>query len=240
MQHTIHPTRSTRSPRARLLAAAALVSGILVAGCGGSSHGPSVATVGNTSTSTSTAASAGARTASHSHTATTSQSSTTTGGDAASSNPPSQAALDSQALAYARCMRASGVPAFPDPKPGGGFVFQRSAGLDPSSPVFIAAQAKCQKLSPVRGLAPGTQTHPTSQALAQMVKVAECMRRHGISNFPDPRTSIPSNLRAALHGGPGVISNIDGVVLVFPSTIDEQSPLFTHSAAACNFPLHNH
>ena len=42
-----------------------------------------------------------------------------------------------------------------------------------------------------------------------MVNVAQCMRRHGIPNFPDPRTSIPSNPRAAV-GGTGVISNIDG------------------------------
>ncbi|MGH2850651.1 MAG: hypothetical protein ACRDLP_08550 [Solirubrobacteraceae bacterium] len=239
MAHRIHATWPTRSPRVRLLAAAALVSGIVVAGCGGSSHGPSVATVGSTTTSTSTAASTGTGTTPHSHSATTSRSSTTAGGGAASSNPPSQASLDSQALAYSRCMRANGVPAFPDPKAGGGFEFQRSAELDPSSPVFIAAQAKCKTLSPLSGIAPGTQTHPTSQALAQMVKVAECMRRHGVYNFPDPRTSIPSNPQAVL-GGAGVISDIDGVVLVFPGTIDEQSPLFTRSAAACKFPLHNH
>jgi hypothetical protein len=136
-------------------------------------------------------------------------------------------------------MRANGVPAFPDPKPGGGFLFQAGGGVDPSSPVFMAAQAKCRNLLPTSGIGPGTQTHPTSQALAQMVKVAECMRRHGIHNFPDPRTSIPSSIRAAV-GGNGVISDIDGVVLVFPGTIDEQSPQFTRSAAACKFPLHNH
>ena len=38
----------------------------------------------------------------------------------------------------------------------------------------------------------------------------------------------------------GVISDIDGVILVFPSTIDEQSPQFTLAAAECAFPLHNH
>ena len=51
-----------------------------------------------------------------------------------------------------------------------------------------------------------------------MVKVAECMRRHGITDFPDPRTSVPPH---ALAGVDGVISDIDGVVLVFPSTIDD-------------------
>jgi len=72
-----------------------------------------------------------------------------------------------------------------------------------------------------------------------MLKVAQCMRRHGVHDFPDPTTTVPSNPRAAV-GGNGVISDIDGVILVFPGTIDEQSPLFTRAAATCHFPLHNH
>ena len=70
-----------------------------------------------------------------------------------------------------------------------------------------------------------------------MLRVAQCMRRHGISDFPEPRTSVPPH---ALDGFVGVISDIDGVILVFPSTIDEQSPEFVRAAAACGFPLHNH
>ena len=35
-------------------------------------------------------------------------------------------------------------------------------------------------------------------------------------------------------------SGVDGVILVFPGTIDEQSPAFTRAAAVCRFPLHNH
>lgn len=102
--------------------------------------------------------------------------------------------------------------------------------------VFKAAQAKCLHLLPGGGPpGPGTATHPSAQALAQMLKIAECMRRHGISEFPDPRTSVPSNL-----AGVSVISDIDGVILVFPSTIDEQSPAFVRAAAACDFPLHSH
>jgi hypothetical protein len=37
-----------------------------------------------------------------------------------------------------------------------------------------------------------------------------------------------------------MISDIDGVMLVFPATLDTQSPAFTRAAAACQFPLHNH
>ncbi len=234
-----HPQTLTHSTKARLLAAAALLSVVLIAGCGGSSGSPSVANVASSSTSTSSAAGAGAATASGSSSATSSRSSSATGSGAAGSGPSSPGALDSEALAFSKCMRANGVPDFPDPNAGGGFVFQQGAGVNPSSPLFEAAQAKCQKLMPMDGLTPGTQTHPSPQALTQMVHVAQCMRRHGITNFPDPRTSIPSNPRAAV-GGNGVISNIDGVVLVFPGTIDEQSPAFSRAAAVCRFPLHNH
>jgi hypothetical protein len=216
-----------RSPRARLLAAAALASGILLAGCGGSPGSSTVAAVHTTTASTPPAAGA----------ATPSSSSTTAADGAASSSPSSPAAPDADALAFAKCMRAHGVPDFPDPTAGGGFLFRTGSGVNPSSPAFMTAQAKCQKLMP--GIRPGMQTHPSTQELSQMLKVAQCMRRHGVSNFPDPRTSVPSNPRAAV-GGHGVISAIDGVILVFPATINEQSPSFTHAAAACAFPLHNH
>ena len=63
------------------------------------------------------------------------------------------------------------------------------------------------------------------------------MRQHGVSDFPDPRTSAPPN---PLGSGVGEISDIEGVILLFPSTIDQQSPVFTRAAAACAFPLHNH
>ncbi|HLW96532.1 MAG TPA: hypothetical protein VKS25_14235 [Solirubrobacteraceae bacterium] len=230
MHDSVHSRRlSGAPPRARLLALATLVSAVVMAGCGGGSKDPSVAAVSSTTTSTSSAPS---------HSA-TSPSSATTDGAASASSTASKNPEDA-ALAYAKCMRANGEPSFPDPSPGGGFEFQAGHGVDPSSPLFQAARAKCQKLVPMPGLAPGTHTHPSQQALTQMLKVAACMRHHGVSDFPEPRTSIPSNIPAALHGGPGVISNIDGVVLVFPGTIDEQSPQFTKAAAECAFPLHDH
>ncbi len=46
MQDNIHPKRLTRLPRARLLALATLMSGVLVARCGGGSHSPTAATRG--------------------------------------------------------------------------------------------------------------------------------------------------------------------------------------------------
>jgi hypothetical protein len=194
--------------------AALLSLALLAAGCGGSKS-PSIASLTTTSSSA----------AGHTN---------TTG-----SGAPSQTPLQLDALKYAECMRSHGVPSFPDPDAGGGFLFHVGSGVDPSSPAFEAARAKCQKFMPLGGLAPGSTTHPSTQWLAQMVKAAQCMRGHGVPDFPDPRTSVPSNPFPA-GGGGGVISNIDGVIFVFPNTLDMGSPAFVHAAAVCKFPLHNH
>ncbi|HVC86665.1 MAG TPA: hypothetical protein VNC40_04470 [Gaiellaceae bacterium] len=154
----------------------------------------------------------------------------------ASAVAPTQTQLQESLLKFAACMRANGEPNFPDPS-SGGFQFRVGSGVDPSSPAFGTAHAKCAKFLPIgAGLAPGAQTHPTTQWLAQMVKAAECMRGHGIPNFPDPGTSVPRSLGAGVRE----VSDIDGVIFVFPSSLDPQSPAFVRAAVACKFPLHNH
>ena len=106
----------------------------------------------------------------------------------------------------------------------------------PASPAFKAAQAKCQKLVPGGGLPIlGSTTHPSAEALAQMVKVSQCVRSHGVPNFPDPTTSFPSNLARVQQ-----ISDRGGVIFVFPRSLDMRSPAFTRAAAACGFKLTNH
>jgi hypothetical protein len=130
-------------------------------------------------------------------------------------------------------MRANGVPSFPDPNAGGGFSFHMSPGFT-SSPAFRAAQAKCHKLLPAGPGGPGGQSFSPqveARALAQLREVAQCMRQHGISDFPDPRTTRPPNL--GLVGEYSEITDYEGVFLVFPATIDMQSPAWTRAAAAC-------
>lgn len=239
MSDSIHPKPLTRSPRARLLAAA-VIGGILVAGCGAGSQRPPVANVERTTTSSPSAASAGAgatppSTAPTVDTRTTTRSRTTTSNGTANSGPFTQAAIEADELAYSKCMRANGVPDFPDPNAGGGFKVAVPAGADASSPSFKAAQTKCATILPgIGGL--GSGPPPSAQAVAHWVTVAQCMRRHGVSNFPDPRTTAPSHPPA----GGGVISDRDGVILVFPHAIDMQSPIFTRAATACGFQLTNH
>ncbi|MGH2854580.1 MAG: hypothetical protein ACRDLF_10390 [Solirubrobacteraceae bacterium] len=167
------------------------------------------------------------------HLGTAARSSATAGEGAAS---PGSGSPEAALLAFAKCMRSHGLPNFPDPS-GGGFSFRRGAGIDPFSPAFKAGQAKCKKFQPSGG--PGSGPPPSAQTVARFLKVAQCMRRHGVPEFPDPRTSVPSNLHPPAGAARFVISDIEGVILVMGS-IDTQSPAFTHAAGVCAFPLHNH
>jgi hypothetical protein len=186
---------------------------LLASGCGGV-KAPSVANLATT-----TATVGGGSTASSGT------------GESGSTAPPSSSALLREELAYAKCMRANGAPNFPDPGSGGGFEIAgngRSPGLE-------AAQAKCQKFMPVGGGPGGSGPPPSAQTMAQWLVVAQCMRHHGVPDFPDPTTKVPAPSPAI-----GEISDRDGVILAFPHTIDMQSPLFLRAAANCGFQLTNH
>jgi hypothetical protein len=54
-----------------------------------------------------------------------------------------------QALKYVACMRAHGLPNFPDPDvSANGVQFRGPPGVGPNSPVFQSAQQACKKLLP--------------------------------------------------------------------------------------------
>jgi hypothetical protein len=90
---------------------------------------------------------------------------------------------DSQALKFADCIRAHGVPSFPDPSGGSGGVNLSGAGINPQSPAFKSARKACAPLAP--GGAPGGARATESQFLAAL-KFAKCMRVNGFPSFPDP------------------------------------------------------
>ena len=184
MPYSIQTKRPT-PPRARLLIAAALVSGVLVAGCGGSSKSP-------------------------------------TGG---ASTLASAASAVESGVAFAKCIRSHGVPNFPDPKVSGQTVRMGSASTV-QSPAFQSAAHSCQRLLP-KG-APSSEP-PSGQAQARLLDVSACMRKHGISGFPDPSTSPPSNSAA----NSGIIGS-GGYYLAIPKSIDTSSPAFEQAAATCN------
>jgi len=104
-------------------------------------------------------------------------------------------------------MRAHGLPSFPDPTSDG----QASTvgSVEKHSPGFRAAQHACRSL---QAKLADVKPRPSR---ARQLRQAECMRAHGVPNYPDP-----------LPGGGFSI----------PSTVDPQSPAFIAAANACRKP----
>ncbi len=126
-----------------------------------------------------------------------------------------------KALAFASCMRSHGVPSFPDPKANGGgaMMIDKSPGstkvngVSVNGPAFQTAMQACRSHLPDGG-------HPKPPSAAQKQKIlafSQCMRSHGITNFPDP----------VFSGG--------GVRLGFApgSGINPSSPAFQKAQQAC-------
>jgi hypothetical protein len=99
--------------------------------------------------------------------------------------------------------------------------------MNPRSPAFKSAQSKCKHLLPGGGPPTGP---PSAQAKLQALQISECMRHHGVTGFPDPTDTPPSN-----PDGYGEILNLAGAVLAVPSTIDTQAPVYRAAAKACAF-----
>jgi hypothetical protein len=155
---------------AKLAAPAILVAALaaVAVGCGGSSNGPSVASLGTTPSTTTT----------------------TAGGTAlppASGGAQSRGSFSAKMAggeAFSACMRAHGEPNFPDPGAQGTISINSASGIDPGSPKFQSAQHACAKLLPGGGRPPS----PAQQAAMQRqaLRFSACMRAHGEPKFPDP------------------------------------------------------
>lgn len=130
-----------------------------------------------------------------------------------------------QALQFARCMRAHGVSNFPDPNGNGIQITQAIA----QSPAFKTAQTACKQYLPNGGVPPTTAPGERAAALA----FAKCMRTHGVPDFPDPLTSVPSS------PPPGAVAIIDlrGMAFELGPGLDPRSPAFQQAASACGLTL---
>ncbi len=87
-------------------------------------------------------------------------------------------------LAFSACIRAHGVPDFPDPLPGGGYARDALSAINTKSPQFQAAQKDCMSLAIASGFVqtPAELQKHVQQELAQ----SACMRKHGVPNMPNP------------------------------------------------------
>ena len=135
------------------------------------------------------------------------------------STPSSSAAssdLATQALAFARCLRANGLPNWPDPLSNGTFDKSKLQATGYSSAQTRAVEdGPCKSILPTTApSAPNSQTITTLQQ-QDYVNAIACMRSHGFSNFPDPIFS----------GG--------HVTLTPPPGVDTNSTLFTQAQHIC-------
>jgi hypothetical protein len=120
------------------------------------------------------------------------------------------------AVAYARCMRAHGVGNFPDPNSNGGFLIGGSGSANPShSPNYSSANTTCRHLLPNGGAPTAAENQKMTDAA---LKYAQCMRAHGVLNFPDP--------------GPDSGINLGG-----NESIDHNTPQFQAAITTCRSVL---
>jgi hypothetical protein len=99
-------------------------------------------------------------------------------------------AAHEKALKFAACMRNHGVSAFPDPPASGAFTIDgiaNGSSLDTNSAAFTQAIRACKELEP----AGFTGQKATPQQTNARLKFAQCMRNHGVPDFPDPTPNGP-------------------------------------------------
>jgi hypothetical protein len=98
-----------------------------------------------------------------------------------SSKSHGPASNDNTGLEFATCIRTHGVPSFPDPQTSGGIQIPLSLAKNPS-PAFKSAMQACKYLIPANTSPPVVSASQKAAA----VKLAQCMREHGVPNYPDP------------------------------------------------------
>lgn len=117
-------------------------------------------------------------------------------------------------LKFSACMRAHGIPKFPDPNAKGDLTvnFGAGTGIDLNSAIYKSAQKACGSLGgSLFGGAP-----PKPNAKATLIKFGSCMRKNGVPNFPEP------------SGNGGF------VIPQGSSGFDPNSPQFRRAAQKCN------
>lgn len=123
-------------------------------------------------------------------------------------------------LAFSRCMRAHGVPSFPDPDGSGSLPKSQVAQLAAGAPQFVPAHRTCEHLLPNGGQPSPAQVQ---QAWNDMRAFARCMRSQGVSDWPDPSFTSNEDHRPFFNT---------------PADIDPTAPRITAKVRACRHVLH--
>lgn len=128
-----------------------------------------------------------------SHVAQISTSATQTGSPSGGSTPD-------RALAYARCMHTHGVPLWPDHQSSASTPLTLSQ-LGVSTSQLTAAQQACRSLVPT-----SSATQQSPQVLAQALRFSRCMRAHGATGFPDPKSNGAITIPHAMESSPAYLA----------------------------------
>jgi len=145
-----------------------------------------------------------------------------------SATPSASAPTYAQEIALVGCMRSHGVPNFPDPSASGAYSLNANGTLTGAGggSVDIDAAAAQSAYGDCRHLLPGgpsisqleqdvqREQQAQAQALPLELRYSQCMRGHGVPNFPSPGQSAPAS-----------------------SPVDVNSPQFVAAAGACQHLL---
>ena len=201
---SMHPKRLCRSVPMRLLASV-VMSGVLVTGCGGGSPGSTNGTVNGGTPPGSVRPVQGMR-----------EHRVECGPLRARSRTPSACVPTACPTSLTRVPAAAST----------------SMGLRVRCPRRVQSSAG-RSVGRSMGGGPLSAGPPASaQTMAQLRKIAVCMRAHGVPQFPDPLASVPHGF----HPNPTEyreITNYQGAILLYPATIDPQSPAYEQATAAC-------
>jgi hypothetical protein len=101
----------------------------------------------------------------------------------ASSGANTKLTARDKAVKFAECIRAHGVSDFPDPDAKNQFQY----GVSVSLAVWKQATTACKDLQP-----PGTLSGKrTPKEQSASLRFAQCVRDHGVKDFPDPVNGEP-------------------------------------------------
>jgi hypothetical protein len=95
-----------------------------------------------------------------------------------------------KAVKFAKCMRSNGVSEFPDPGASGKVTIDEIANgssLDVNTPAFNRAMSACKDLEP----AGFTGSKRSPQQMDAALRFAQCIRKNGVTDFPDPVNGQP-------------------------------------------------
>ena len=109
-----------------------------------------------------------------------------------------------QELALAQCMRGHGVPNFPDPSASGGYTLTSNGSIEGAGGSSTSTAARSRRPTAIAGTCCPAARPSRSwsrrcsksssgrrRRCPALVKFAQCMRGHGVPNFPDPAAERP-------------------------------------------------